>query len=121
MTEDMMAAQMILYAPWSAEQADPRMAWCGRAHGCERCIPMDVSRLGVFGRSPCRRLGPDGAISRGGALLVRCGYPLDKQPAATSLVMQHVELFAHWAADRRGRANLASGRKACVAESGRSC
>jgi hypothetical protein len=111
MTEDMMAAQMILYAPWSAEQTDPRMAWCGRAHGCERCIPW-MFRGSAFRpiTVPATRPGR-GKYPGVGALLVRCGYPLDKQPAATNLVMQQVELFAHSAADRRGRANLASGRR----------
>ena len=28
-------------------------------------------------------------------LLVHCGYPLEKQPAATNPVMQQAELFAH--------------------------
>jgi hypothetical protein len=46
---------------------------------------------------------------------VRCGYPLDKQPAATNLVMQQVELFAHSAADRRGQGELGFGTKGPLA------
>jgi hypothetical protein len=111
MTEDKVATQMILYAWWSAN--GQTQGWPGAG------VPTDASALCPWmfrgsAFSADHRAGDSARtvkISGVAALLVRCGYPLDKQPAATNLVMQQVELFAHSAADRRGRANLASGRR----------